>query len=96
MGGGGGEFPLHSSRGGGGYCELQICYIFLSIRSIDSNKNVENVLTTVTLFYGKFSMWIFRAFVKIRLHILRQPKYYNIQWRSSGTKRGGAQIFTQK
>ena len=41
-------------------------------------------------------MWIFRAFVKIRLHILRQPKYYNIQLRSSVTKSGGAQIFPQK
>ena len=76
---------------------FKFAIIFSSIRSINYNKNVENVLhvTTVT-FYGKFSMWIFRAFVKIRLHILRQPKYYNIQWLSSVTKRGGAQIFPQK
>ena len=41
-------------------CELQICYIFSSIRLINYNKNVEIALTTVTLFYGNF----FRAFVK--------------------------------
>ena len=92
---GGGDFLFTPSRGGG-YCELQICYIFLSIRSIDSNKNVENVLTTVTLFYGKFSMWIFRAFVKIRLHILGNQNIIIFSGVAPGTKHGGAQIFTQK
>ena len=32
--------PLHSSRGGRGFSEPQICFIFLSIKSINYNKNV--------------------------------------------------------